>query len=138
MLFNIDNDYLLNEYFNFENNKPEIVNPKDGLILGNMFYNSYIPYKDYKPCEYVACNEKEKLLLRIQELTFALNDLGLYLDLDPKDEQTYNLFKIYANELNKCKKKYTDQYEVLELNEDIKTDYTWYKNPWPWEGDSNV
>ena len=36
------------------------------------------------------------------------------------------------------KKKYYDKYQVLELSSDTKNKYTWYKNPWPWDGDYNV
>lgn|SRR5574344_753282 len=138
MLFNIDDEKLFKEYFNLEqdSNNTQILNPKEGLILGNMSYDMYKPYKNYKPRELVACSEQDKLLLRIRELAFAVNDLNLHLDVFPEDCQTYNLFKTYANELNRLIKEYSDKYEVLELNNDLKGKYTWYIGKWPWEGNN--
>ena len=136
MLFNLDSDFALEDFFNINENKSEILDPKDGLALGNMFLDSYIPYKNYKPHEYKPCGEKEKLLLRIQELSFALNDLNLHLDINPENKDYYYLFKTYADELKCLKKQYSNEYESLELDENLKSNYTWYQNPWPWEGDN--
>ena len=140
MLFNIDDEKLFKEYFNLEqdSNNTQILNPKEGLILGNMSYDMYKPYKNYKPRELVACSEQDKLLLRIRELAFAVNDLNLHLDVNPEDKETFCLFKLYVEELNRLQKVYSEKYEVLEINDDLKDCYTWYKNPWPWEVDSNV
>lgn len=138
MQFNIDDNMMLSDFFNMLPKKTQILNPKEGLILGNMFIETYKPYKNYKPCEYTACTEQEKLMLRIQELSFALNDLNLYLDINPNDTDCFNLFKTYAQELNRCKEKYENEYNVINLNDDVNNCYSWYKNPWPWEGKQNV
>lgn len=53
----------------------------------------YEPYKNYKPRELVATTEKEKLMLKIRELSHAVGDLNLYLDLCPDDRDVYELFK---------------------------------------------
>ena len=74
------------------------------------------------------------MLLRIQELDFILNDLNLYLDINPNDDKVYNLFKNTALELQNLKKKYEDKYMVLKLIDDTKGKYTWIDNPWPWDG----
>lgn len=138
MLFDINNNSVFKEYLNLDKNKISVLAPKEGLILGNMFYETYDQYKNYKPREIVAKTEQDKLLLKIRELSFAVNDLNLYLDINPSDYEIYYLFKIYAEELNHCTKKYSEEYEVLELNNDIKDKYTWYKGPWPWEGNKYV
>ena len=74
------------------------------------------------------------MLLRIQELDFILNDLNLYLDINPKDTKVYDMFKKVALELDALKKQYYDKYQVLELVCDTKGKYTWIDNPWPWDG----
>lgn len=149
MFINIDNDdYFLkyysddiknkNDMFYKEENTHDILSPREGLAIGNLFYNSYIPYKHYKPRELVARNEKEQLMLKIQELCFAQNDLNLYLDVYPNDQRAFQLFKNYTTEGKKLSEVYAEKYGPLELNQDLGTNYDWYKNPWPWEGNENV
>lgn len=157
MFINIDDDYFLKYYDTYENDKIKysaktdkydeektkyysqkndynnVLNPKEGLNIGNLFYDSYIPYKNYKPRELVAKNEKEHLMLKIQELCFAQNDLNLYLDLYPNDQQMFKLFKQYTMEADKLSKIYAEKYGPLELNQDTGSEYLWYQNPWPWE-----
>ena len=91
MLFTVNDDTnLFNDYFNVGNdgmngannfNKPtsisEILTPKQGLNLGNLFASEYDRYKDYRPRELRARSEKERALLEIRELSFAVNDLNL-------------------------------------------------------------
>ena len=68
MLFSVNNEDVLKRYFNLEK-KNNLLEPKEGLILGNMFFDMYEPYKNYKPRELVATTEKEKLMLKIRELS---------------------------------------------------------------------
>lgn len=137
MLFNVNNEDVLKRYFNLEK-QDGLLEPKEGLILGNMFFNMYEPYKNYKPRELVASTEKEKLMLRIRELSHATGDLNLYLDLYPNDKEVYNLFKKYMTELNELSCLYSEKYEVLELCKDVNGSYTWESGTWPWEVRKNV
>lgn len=134
MLFSFDDEYLLKDYFNLTKTRDEILSPKEGLILGNMFSDEYEPYKNYRPSEIKINSEKERELLKIRELSFAVNDLNLKLDLEPNNDKLYKLFKMYASELEMCISKYNKKYNPLEVCDDIKDNYTWYKGPWPWEG----
>lgn len=132
------------DYFNL--NKMDINNQKkytskdgkidleNGFYLGNIFVDTYKPYKNYKAMKVNAYSEQEKMLLRIQELDFILNDLNLYLDINPNDSNVYNLFKSNALELKSLVKKYEEKYNVLKLIDDTKGKYTWIDNPWPWDG----
>ncbi|MDD4187904.1 MAG: spore coat protein CotJB [Bacilli bacterium] len=126
-------DNKMNYYSKKDNYKKDILNPKEGLNIGNLFYDSYIPYKNYKPRELVAKNEKEHFMLKIQELCFAQNDLNLYLDLYPNDQEMFNLFRQYTLESEKLSRIYAEKYGPLELNQDTGSEYMWYQNPWPWE-----
>ncbi len=132
MYINIDEEFLMKNYFNLSQEE-EILNPKEGLTIGNLFYNLYSPYKNYKPNALQATTEKDQILLRIQELDFAINDLQLYLDLHPENNELYELFKKYVAESNKLTDYYSDKYEPLEINKDNCQSYQWYKEPWPWE-----
>ena len=134
-LYDLKNNYFNINEINYDNNKLDI---KNGFYLGNIFTSSYKPYKNYEPKRINAYSEQEKMLLRIYELDFIVNDLGLYLDLNPNDTNTFLLFKKSANELNLLKNKYNKTYQVLDLCNDTNNNYTWFNNPWPWDGGQNV
>lgn len=143
MLFEINsNDSSLEklgfEFFNLPmdmSSRPgNIVDPATALALGNSYSDEYDKYKNYTQRRLVASNEREKMLLRIQELDFIMNDLSLKLDVDPSNYELYELFRKYALELKDLCEKYSKQYEVLELIKDTNGSFTWIKNPWPWDG----
>lgn len=150
MLFEVNSnnsnfDDISFEYFNLPMNnfnvnmdRPmDVVDPKTGLSLGNMYKDEYNPYKNYMQKRITVNNDREKMLLKIQELDFALNDLNLKLDVNPNDKDLYNLFKNYAIELKNLCEKYSKEYEVLELIKDVNGKYTWIDEPWPWDGGKN-
>ena len=120
---------------NVSMDKPaNVVDPTTGLSLGNMYKNEYDQYKNYVQKRITPANEREKMLLKIQELDFALNDLNLKLDVEPNNMELYNLFRNYALELKTLCEKYSKEVEVLELIKDVNGKYTWINNPWPWDG----
>ncbi|MDE5831097.1 MAG: spore coat protein CotJB, partial [Clostridia bacterium] len=104
------------------------------FMYGNMFKDEYEPYKNYRVPKIIANNERERLLLEIYENDFALNDLSLYLDLHPEDEQVYKLFKVYTEKENKLVSEYERKYGPLNLTESNYDNYMWYKGEWPFEG----
>ena len=137
--FNIGNDSNnLNNSNNYPNSTSDILTPKQGLNLGNLFASEYDRYKNYRPRELRANSEKESDLLEIRELAFAINDLNLKLDIEPNNMEYFNLFKEYAKELDERVRKYSSKYDVLELCYDLKNRYTWYQSPWQWEVSANV
>ena len=152
MLFTVNDDTnLFNDYFNIGNdlnnnsingtnptNTSDILTPKQGLNLGNLFASEYDRYKNYRPRELKASSNQEQELLEIRELAFAINDLNLKLDVEPDNREYFNLFKEYAKELDVRVREYSNKYDVLEVCYDLKNEFTWYKNPWPWEVDKNV
>ena len=137
----LDNDdidnYMIGAY-----NKSDIRDNKidlnNGFYLGNIFVDTYKGYKNYKPKKINAYSEREKMLLKIYELDFIINDLNLYLDINPKDLKTYEIFKKTVLQLNTLKDEYNKRYQVLELCKDTNNKYTWINNPWTWEGEANV
>lgn len=133
--FNLDKMSMNNiNYSNKNYNKDNNLDLENGFYLGNIYSNTYKPYKNYKSKKINAYSEQQKLLLRIMELDFIVNDLNLYLDLNKSDTYMFELFKKYSKELNSLKEKYYDKYQVLELLKDDKSKYTWINNPWPWDG----
>ena len=146
MLFELNNDYTYDmdlDYFNLNKydidnkinlNKNNEIDLENGYYLGNLFTNTYDQYKNYKPKKINAYSERQKMLLKLHELDFILNDLNLYLDINPNNKKVFEIFKKTAKEYNTIKKQYYDKYQVLELCSDTKDKYTWIENPWPWDG----
>ncbi len=117
-----------------DDNSSNVFSARDGLMHGNMFKNEYVPYKNYKVAKLESNNEKGLLVLKIYEYNFALNDLSLYLDLHPNDNQIYSLFKQYTEEQRACVDLYEKKYGPMELDDSDYSSYMWYKEPWPFVG----
>jgi len=84
----------------------KILEPEEGFLRGNMFKDEYIPYKNLTYFKLEPKNEKERNLYKVMALSFALNDLNLYLDLHPDNEEVFSLFKKYVDEYKKALKEY--------------------------------
>ena len=106
----------------------------DGFIKGNMFKDEYEEYKNYKVSEVIATNDREKFLIEIMALSFAINDLNLYLDLHPEDTLMLKKFTELTEKLCEKEGNYIKCYGPLEVDENNSlTRFEWINNPWPWE-----
>lgn len=112
----------------------EIYDIEEGFTKGNMFKNIYSEYKNYKPGTIKIKNEKEAMLVKLMMLDFAINDLNLYLSLNPQDKETYQLFTKCSLAYNKLQMEYEKKYQVLQVNNDTFGKYSYNSSPWPWEG----
>lgn len=79
--------------------------------------------------------DKAKMLRYIQELGFAIDDVVLYLDTHPTDEDALMYYEKYKKMYKEARKEYTKYYGPL-VNENVNTEngWTWVEGPWPWEG----
>ena len=110
---------------------------ESGYIYGTVFSNIYKPYKNYSVYSINPSNEEERLKLKIMEEAFIVNDLNLYLDLNPDNEYVYSVFKKHYELLNSYKHDYQNKYGSICLNSQ-KNSYDWLNGKWPWEGFNNV
>ena len=112
----------------------DLTNKEEGFRIGNIFKNIYWPYnKD--TYNFVAKNNREKLLLEIMQNAFYAHELNLYLDIYPNDRDMLNLFNQYRQELNNVMEEYQQKYGPILLNSNANSKYpfTWINSPWPWE-----
>ncbi len=117
-------------------NQNELGTPKDAFTLGNLFINTYIPYKNYQPQKLVAKNEQEALFLKLAEVAFAAHELNLYLDLHPEDKSALQLFNQYRTQTNELKTQYQNQYGPLMISANVllNSPFLWEQLTFPWEG----
>ena len=111
-----------------------VVDSYKGLKRGNMFDSLYDPYRNYKPAELKASSEREDMLMQLQELKFAMIELGLYLDLNDKDRNALNLFNEYQKKEKELCKMFESKYGPLTFDSmQYKNTWTWDNGPLPWE-----
>ena len=136
MLFE-DNDFDINMAFfipdvNFSRTV-NILSPMEGFLRGNMFQDEYEPYKNLTYFKLNPKDEKEKLLYQVMALSFAINDLNLYLDLHPDNKEVLDLFKKFVREEKELSSEYVKKYGPLEVTEIMGNKFNWIDSPWPWE-----
>ena len=119
-------------YTSESTNTIKLYDLEEALKKGNAFPNLYSPYRGYAPRDLKVGSAREKALLYIQMLEFSINDLNLYLDLNPNDRYAYQIFKKYVNECKNKKKEYSRVYGPLTLS-DVQEEWEWSKGVWPWE-----
>jgi len=121
---------------NFRHNA-KVTSPMEGLNKGNLFPETYIPYKKYVYSIKVN-GKRDEMLLRIQSLCFAIKDLELYLDIHPTETDKIELLKKYQKEVNELKDIYSKEYNPISLNDmNSSKKFTWINNPWPWDKGGN-
>lgn len=92
---------------------------------------------------------RHDMLCKISEVSFALNDLNLYLDTHPTDASALTLFQQYHGERKSLMQQFEAEYEPLTIDcvnidhsEHVHTDcqypnqkhFHWVDGPLPWEG----
>lgn len=79
---------------------------------------------------------REELLSKIYEVSFAKDDIILYLDTHPYDEKAREYFDRHMEFRKKYLKEYAKLYGPLTLDtaeESEKGKWQWVLQPWPWE-----
>ena len=80
------------------------------------------------------CKDRNKLLRDIQIVSFAIDDITLFLDTHPNDCDTLNYFRHYRDLLKTMKEKYAELYGPLTiLDTKAENTWEWVETPWPWE-----
>ncbi len=75
---------------------------------------------------------KKEMLRKIQEYSFAIVELALYLDTHPEDQKAICLHKEYSKKLKDLSDKYQKVYGPLTIKYPCNK-WRWLEEPWPWE-----
>lgn len=81
----------------------------------------------------------QKQLMRfITEVSFAMDDIALYLDLHPTCKQAITSYESHKNMRQQAVKDYTNMYGPLNKYQVTSNNcFSWINDPWPWEGECN-
>lgn len=81
---------------------------------------------------------KQELLMQINEVSFAMDELRLFLDTHPECEEALADFTDKMMRRAELCDKYTENYGPLD-SYFINTDngYTWNEGPMPWQREAN-
>lgn len=78
---------------------------------------------------------KQQLLHYITEVSFALNDVILFLDTHPDDKEALAYYHKYHKQRMQALNEYESCYgPLLNYNVISENRWTWIDSPWPWEG----
>lgn len=81
-------------------------------------------------------NSRAQLLREINEVSFAVNDILLYLDTHPCDENALEYFRKMSEKRRELMKEYAKAYGPLIVDDAVYSDsstWQWMEQPWPWE-----
>lgn len=131
-----DNFQEFNNTFLNQTPNNDLETPEKGLEKGNLFKNLYDPYKNYQYANLNPKNDQEKLLFNVLKYKFAMNDLNLYLDTHPTNQNYIMLYNKYLQEEKKACNDYEKKYGPITLDSPYleNNPWIWNKSPWPWEG----
>ena len=82
----------------------------------------------------IPMNEAQ-LLQWLNEVSFVVTDVALYLDTHPEDEEAMNYFNHYAEMRRKALQAYENHYGPLTIDTAMPSGtWCWATQKWPWEG----
>lgn len=79
---------------------------------------------------------RSDLLNRINEVSFAVVELNLYLDTHPDDRNALSLFSQYSRQRLDLLHQYAEMYGPLTVDyadENSSEYWNWIQMPWPWQ-----
>lgn len=120
---------LANPYVPFQTENPPVYEARKGIVRGTLFPGLDLPFMG-------MINQKDMTvtpLAELQTMTFAVQELALYLDTHRDDSEAHEMYKTYQKMLDEGKRKYEKEYGPLNHMSVSGEKYRWLDDPWPWE-----
>ena len=123
---------LVFPYVAMQSENPERYDAQEGLAAGTLFPGLNLPF--FKAIR-SRMNCDNRALCELMSLSFALTELGLYLDTHKDDREALRLYREYAELAHEGKKRYEALYGPLMQKSagDAQDGWNWIDSPWPWE-----
>lgn len=120
---------LANPYVPFQLENPPKYEANKGIIRGTLFPGLDLPFMGM-----VNKNELPVTpLTELQAITFAIQELALYLDTHRQDKEALELYQNYQKLYKEGMKKYEKLCGPLNHLSETDGEYKWLNDPWPWE-----
>ena len=121
---------LANPYVPYQQSNPDAYAPAQAFVRGTLFSGLDLPFMGMVNSQM----KTETLLNRLQTLSFALTELGLYLDTHGSDKDAVALFQSYRDMYDELVAQYESQYGPLTMMQAADGEsFDWTNNPWPWD-----
>ena len=120
---------LANPYVPFQLDNPPMYEPRMGLVRGTLFPGLDLPFMG-------MINKGEKPvtpLTELQTVSFAINELALYLDTHRDDQEALDLYRHMQQMYKDAMKIYEEKCGPLTHKSVMDGPYRWLDDPWPWE-----
>ena len=114
-------------------NAPRYDNQK-ALERGTLFPGLDLPFHAELKTRFPAVNQA---LSELMALSFAVDELGLYLTTHKDDKEALQLYWNYIKLCKEGKKKYEELYGPLMQTTITEGGYRWLSDPWPWDEGGN-
>lgn len=120
---------LANPYVPFQLDNPPKYEPRKALVRGTLFQGLDLPFMGM-----INKNEKPVTpLTELQAMSFALQDLALYLDTHRDDKEALELYRTYQKMNEQARAAYEREFGPLTHMSLQQGEYSWLDEPWPWE-----
>ena len=125
---------LANPYVPFQLENPPKYEAKKGIIRGTLFPGLDLPFMGMVNQKELPTTPKTEL----QTLSFAINELAMYLDTHPNDREALELYQAYQKLYHQGMMEFGDKYTPMTHCHPSRGDrYQWLSDPWPWEYAAN-
>ena len=124
---------LANPYVPFQLDNPPRYETGMAFVRGTLFPGLDLPFMGM-----VNKNDMPNTpLSELQMLSFAIQELALYLDTHRDDQEAFALYRQFQMLYDKAKDIYEKEYGPLTHKSAVGDCYRWLCDPWPWEYPKN-
>ena len=120
---------LANPYVPFQSDAATQYTAKTGLIRGTLFPCLNLPFMGMVNTE----EKSDTMMHQLQALSFAIQELGLYLTTHANDREVLELYWSYIRLGKQGREKYVEQYGPLCVTDLTPGSFQWLNDPWPWD-----
>lgn len=121
---------LANPYVPFQLEDPPKYEARKALVRGTLYPGLDLPFMGMVNQKELPVTPKSEL----QVMAFAIQELALYLDTHPEDQEALELYRTYQKLYHKGMMEYSDGCSPLNHHTPVSSKrYNWVDDPWPWE-----
>lgn len=120
---------LANPYVPFQLDNPPKYEAGKALVRGTLFPGLDLPFMNMVNKDELPVTP----LTELQVLSFALLELGMYLDTHKDDQEALKMYRAYQEIYHKGMMEYSQKYGPMMHCIPTEGEYRWLDDPWPWE-----